>query len=218
MRPDPVILRSDDPRLGGLLADGWSVGARSWGAQLEADRVDEAALRAWVAGIAPGLRIRELGPDDRDRILELDAATLDDYPGGPATRHAPFTPETALVGTPERRAFGAVDAGGRLVALTVVDVEAAGARAETDVTVVARDHRARGLGRAVKAASILALRDAGIRAFRTGGSRDNAAIIAAGTALGYRIDEEWLTLRAPEAAGEPGPEPEPAPAPEPADG
>ncbi|MFT7712222.1 acetyltransferase [Clavibacter tessellarius] len=218
MRPDPVVLRSDDPRLGGLLADGWSVGARSWGAQLDADRVDEAALRASVAGIAPGLRIRELGPGDRDRILALDAATIDDYPGGPATRHAPFTPETALVGTPERRAFGAVDADGRLVALTVVDVDAAGARAETDVTVVARDHRARGIGRAVKAASVLALRDAGIRAFRTGGSRDNAAIIAAGAALGYRIDEEWLTLRAPEAAGEPGPEAASESAPEPADG
>ena len=218
MSPDPVVLRSDDPRLGGLLADGWSVGARSWGAQLDADRVDEAALRASVAAIAPGLRIRELGPDDRDRILALDAATIDDYPGGPATRHAPFTAETALVGTPERRAFGAMDADGRLVALTVVDVDAAGARAETDVTVVARDHRARGLGRAVKAASVLALRDAGIRAFRTGGSRDNAAIIAAGTALGYRIDEEWLTLRAPESADEPGHEAASESAPEPADG
>ncbi|OUE22316.1 hypothetical protein BFL36_10315 [Clavibacter michiganensis] len=207
MSPDPVILRSDDPRLGGLLADGWGVGARSWGAQLDADRVDEAALRASVAGVAPGLRIRELGPDDRDRILELDAATIDDYPGGPATRHAPFTPETALVGTPTRRAFGAVDEVGRLVAVTVVDVDAAGARAETDVTVVAADHRSRGLGRAVKAASVLALLDAGIRVFRTGGSRDNAAIIAAGTALGYRIDEEWLTLRAPEPAEEHAPAP-----------
>jgi len=94
-----------------------------------------------------------------------------------------------------------VDAGGRLVALTVVDVDAPGARAETDVTVVAPDHRSRGLGRAVKAASVLALLEAGIRTYRTGGSRDNAAIIAAGTALGYRIDEEWLTLHAPGPAG-----------------
>ncbi|QIS42702.1 acetyltransferase [Clavibacter capsici] len=200
MSADPVILRSDDARLAGLLADGWVVSARSWGAQLDARRVDEADLRARVAGIAPGLRIRELGSDDRERILELDAATIDDYPGGPATRHAPFTPGTALMGTPARRAFGALDADGRLVALTILDVDVPGARAETDVTVVAPAHRSRGLGRAVKAASVLALRGTGIRTFRTGGSRDNAAIMAAGTALGYRIDEEWLTLDAPEPA------------------
>jgi len=197
---EPVVLRSDDARIGVLLADGWTVKARSWGARLDAERVDEAHLRGCVAGIASGLRIRELGPDDRDRILELDAATIDDYPGGPATRHAPFTLETTLVGSPGRRAFGASAADGRLVALTVVDVDVPGARAETDVTVVAPDHRSRGLGRAVKAASVLALLDTGIRTFRTGGSRDNAAIIAAGTALGYRIDEEWLTRHAPEPA------------------
>ncbi|WP_052129241.1 N-acetyltransferase [Clavibacter michiganensis] len=204
MSAEPVILRSDDARLDGLLADGWIVSARSWGAQLDARRVDEADLRARVAGIAPGLRIHELGRDDRDRILELDAATIDDYPGGPATRHAPFTPETALVGTPARRAFGALDADGELVALTVLDVDVPRAAAETDVTVVAPAHRSQGLGRAVKAASVLALRDAGIETFRTGGSRENAAIIAAGTALGYRIDEEWLTLHAPEAADDRG--------------
>jgi hypothetical protein len=33
----------------------------------------------------------------------------------------------------------------------------------------------------------------------TPASSENPAIIAAGTALGYRVDEEWLTLRAPDA-------------------
>jgi len=102
--------------------------------------------------------------------------------------------------TSGRRGYGAFDAGGALLAMTFVDLDPTGQAAETDVTVVDAAHRGRGLGAGVKAASVLALLGAGVMAFRTGGSRENAAIIAAGAALGYRIDEEWLTLEAPEDA------------------
>ena len=200
MSAEPVIARSDDPRVARLVEEGWIVTARSWGAQLDAADAEPDRLRALVARVAGSAVLRELGPDDADAILALDAATLDDYPGGPATRHAAFTPEGVRAPTSGRRGYGAFDAGGALLAMTFVDLDPTGQAAETDVTVVDAAHRGRGLGAGVKAASVLALLGAGVMAFRTGGSRENAAIIAAGAALGYRIDEEWLTLEAPEDA------------------
>jgi GNAT superfamily N-acetyltransferase len=202
MSAEPVIARSDDPRVARLMAEGWIVTDRSWGAQLDAADADRARLRAIVDRVAGSVVLRELRPDDARRILALDAATLGDYPGGPATRHAGLDPEAARVPAPGRRGYGAFDAeaDGALRAMTFVDLSPSGSAAETDVTVVEAAHRGRGLGSAVKAFSVLALLEAGITAFRTGGSSENAAIIAAGTALGYRVDEEWLTLRAPDAA------------------
>jgi len=197
MSLDPVIARSDDPEVARLLADGWAVTARSWGAQLDAADADPDRLRALIDRVAPDAVLRELAPDDVPRILALDAATLADYPGGPATRHAGLTPDSARVPVPGRRGFGAVDSAGALLAMTFVDVDPAGRAAETDVTVVDAAHRGRGLGTAVKAASVRALLAEGVAVFRTGGSSENAAIIVAGAALGYRVDEEWLTLEAP---------------------
>ncbi|MBM7411539.1 GNAT superfamily N-acetyltransferase [Clavibacter michiganensis] len=200
MSAKPVIARSDDPRATRLAAEGWIVIARSWGAQLDAADADLALLRALVDRVGGSAVLRELGPDDVPRILALDAATLADYPGGPATRHAGLTRDSARVPAPDRRGFGAFDSAGALLAMTIVDLDPAGLAAETDVTVVDAAHRGRGLGTAVKAASVLALIEAGAMSFRTGGSSENAAIIAAGAALGYRVDEEWLTLEAPEDA------------------
>lgn len=198
---DVVVLPADAPRRVELERRGWRVVARSFGAQLDGDAVDRARLRSLVD--RAGLTVRALDDADVDAVLALDAATIGHYPGSVATRHEPFDRERA---TPSatRRGFG-VWSGDDLVAMTFVDVlvgddgaaagSAAGsAPAETDVTVVAAGHRGRGIGTAVKAASVLALLDAGVTRFRTGGSADNPAIIAANTALGYVRDEEWVTL------------------------
>ena len=200
MSAEPVIARSDDPRVARLAEEGWIVTARSWGARLDAADADPARLRALVARVAGSAVLRELGPDDVPRILALDAATLADYPGGPATRHAAFAPEDVRAPSPGRRGYGAFDDAGALLAMTFVDLDPADRAAETDVTVVDAAHRGRGLGTAVKAASVLALLETGATVFRTGGSSENAAIMAAGAALGYRVDEEWLTLEAPQEA------------------
>ncbi|MDO4018035.1 acetyltransferase [Clavibacter michiganensis] len=197
MSAEPVIVRSDDPRAAELLAAGRIVTARSWGAQLDAADADPARLRTLVDRVAGSAVLRELGPDDVGAILALDAATLDDYPGGPATRHAGLTSDSARVPAPGRRGYGAFDASGALLAMTFVDLDPSGRAAETNVTVVDAAHRGRGLGTAVKAASLRALLEVGVTAFRTGGSSENAAIVAAGASLGYRVDEEWLTLEAP---------------------
>ncbi len=198
---DVVVLPADAPRRVELERRGWRVVARSFGAQLDGDAVDRARLRSLVD--RAGLTVRALDDADVDAVLALDAATIGHYPGSVATRHEPFDRERA---TPSatRRGFG-VWSGDDLVGMTFVDLlvgddgaaagSAAGsASAETDVTVVAAGHRGRGIGTAVKAASVLALLDAGVTRFRTGGSADNPAIIAANTALGYVRDEEWVTL------------------------
>lgn len=187
---DTTVLRADDPRVAGLIETGWRITARSWAAQLDADRADRAALRRFVERVAPVV-VRELLGADLPAVLALDAATVADYPGSVATQHEPLTESTAAM-SPTRRAFGARTPAGDLVGTTYLDID--GDTVETTFTVVARDHRGRGIGTALKAASILALLDEHVVRFRTGGSDDNPAIIAAGTAVGYRRDEEWVTL------------------------
>ncbi|MFI2101714.1 GNAT family N-acetyltransferase [Isoptericola sp. NPDC019693] len=188
-----VVARAGTVQAEAALAAGARVVARSWGAGLDVADADPRSwqrARAAVAGLAV---LRELGPADREAILALDRATVADYPGDVATSRAPLTAAGATP-TPGRRAFGAL-AGDALVAMTFVDVD--GERGETDLTVVARDWRGRGLAAAVKALSLGELRAAGVRRFRTGGAAENAAIIAVNESLGYVRDEEWLTLDHP---------------------
>ncbi|WP_066583959.1 acetyltransferase [Cellulomonas timonensis] len=190
------ILRSDAPERSVLERDGWVVAARSWGAQLDAADCDRARLGALVARATPIGQVRALTADDVAIILALDAATANDYPGREATAHAPLTASRATV-SPSRRAYGIVDADGSLAAMTFVDIEPE--HAEVDFTVVAARRRGRGLSTAVKAASVLDLLDCGVTAFRTGGSSENSAILAANRAVGFEVDEEWLTLAPPAA-------------------
>lgn len=186
-----VVLPAAAPERAALEAAGWRVTARSFGAQLDTDRIDRGVLQRAVDRAAEVAPVRPLGPADVDAVLALDAATVSDYPGSAATRHTSLDRHRATPSA-QRRAFGAVSAAGDVVAMTFVDVD--DDRAETDFTVVHAACRRRGLGTAVKAASVLALAAAGVEHFRTGGSADNPGIIAANEALGYVRDEEWVSL------------------------
>ncbi len=197
-----MVMRADADDRARREAEGWTVVARSFGAQLDADRIDRRVFEAAVARVPSTLTVRELGPADVDALLTLDARTLADYPGSVATQHDPLDRTTATP-TATRRAFGAVAADGSLAAVTIVEVD--GTTAETDVTVVHPEARRQGLATAVKAASVLALRTSGVERFRTGGSAENPGIISANTALGYVRDEEWVTLAPPDRKPEPAP-------------
>jgi GNAT superfamily N-acetyltransferase len=186
---ETIVLPAQEPRRVALEADGWVIVARSFGAQLNAGSIDDQRLRALVAG-ADG-SVRELGDADVDAVLHLDAMTIEDYPGSAATQHTPLDRRAATPGV-SRRAFGAFGPDGKLVAMTFVDVDRVDA--ETHFTVVHRAWRGRGLGIAVKAASVLTLAAERVTRFRTGGSADNAAILRANTVVGYIRDEEWVTL------------------------
>ena len=79
-----------------------------------------------------------------------------------------------------------------LAAVTVIRA-AENAYAETEFTSVAPDHRQHGLGAGVKAASILALAADGVRVFGTGGTQVNEASLAMNRAVGYVVEERWLS-------------------------
>ncbi|WP_267420302.1 MULTISPECIES: acetyltransferase [unclassified Curtobacterium] len=182
---------ADAPERWELEAQGWTVVARSFGAQLDAHAVDQPRLQGLVARTADVGSVRELSHADVDAVLALDALTIGDYPGSIATQHTPLDRQRATP-SESRRAFGVFLLSGELVAMTFVDVD--GSDAETDFTVVHPAWRGRGLGVAAKAASVLALLADGVTRFRTGGSADNAAILAANDVVGYVRDEEWVTL------------------------
>ena len=185
------VVRADTEEAVALAREGWTVVARSWAAQLDASTCDENRLRELLRPAEAVGTVRALTPADVASILELDAATISDYPGGKATRRAPLTPATATVGE-SRRAHGVVEPDGTLVAVTFVDIADAGA--EIDFTAVTRTRRRMGLATAVKAASVLDMLAHGVRQVRTGGADENVAILAANRAIGFVIDEHWLTL------------------------
>jgi hypothetical protein len=189
-----VVLRDDDPRLPEFQSRGWRIVARSWAAQLNAVDVDTERLTALIEGMRGERVVRELEISDKAAILTLDAATLADYPGGIATLHDALSPEQATVSS-TRRGFGVTGPDGGLVAMTFVDIN--GTKVETDFTVVARKWRRQGLATAVKAASVLALLSEHAESFRTGGSDENIASLAANTSVGYTLDEVWSTLTPP---------------------
>jgi hypothetical protein len=194
--PGPVVLRDDDPRAPALLDAGWRVAAESWGARLRlADPPDLAPLQALVTRAGRTATITELGGTSAAAIATLEAATHEDFPSTPATPHrARSAEEVAALLQSGTRAFGAVD-GDRLLAVTLTRQD--GDRAETDVTTVARPARRRGLGAGVKAASVIALAAGGVRVFGTGGAASNAASLAMNRAVGYVVEERWLSLVAP---------------------
>ena len=93
---ETTVLRADDPRVPALAASGWRATARSFGAQLDADGLDRAQLRARVDRVAPFV-VRELGDADLPAVRALDVATVADYPGSVATRHELLTDATAAL-------------------------------------------------------------------------------------------------------------------------
>jgi GNAT superfamily N-acetyltransferase len=139
--------------------------------------------------------MRELrGRADWASLVELDASASGDYPETPATRHDPLSEQESVeLQASGARAFGAW-AEGALVAATVV-VRGAD-RVETEFTVVQRAFRGRGVGTAVKAASILALAVSGAIVFGTGGAAQNEAILRSCAKLGYVVTERWVSFAA----------------------
>lgn len=195
------VLLSTDPECRELEARGWRVLAESWGARLRPSEEDLPRLTHLVTRArAHGYVVRELGPADATAVADLDIATRADYPqAGPATAHAPVGEAQAAAALAEGRVFGAVDAAGDLVAVSVTRGE--GDRVETDFTAVHPEHRRAGLGTAVKAASVLAWWQEGARVFGTGGSHTNPASLAINRAVGYTVTERWLTYVPGESTG-----------------
>ncbi|MEU4192785.1 GNAT family N-acetyltransferase [Kribbella sp. NPDC026611] len=187
--PDYQIVRDDDPRCAELEAAGYRVIAESWAVRLsDPDReLLESAVRRVTAA---GLVIRELGRESAALLHALETANEADYPDTPATHRAVGSLEKTQALWPEHRVFGAFD-GSRLVGATVIrNHEGMG---DTRFTSVLATYRRRGVGQAVKAASILAFLDLGITKYASGGAATNEASLQANRSLGYELTERWRT-------------------------
>jgi hypothetical protein len=171
------IVRSGDPHLEHLTQAGYVVVGESWGARLRlSDPPNLLALNtAVVEATGQGFLIQELDASWAPQVTALEALNHGDYPYTPATS-VPHREESDFLELWRcgRRFFGASNAG-QLVAVSVIGVIAG--RAETEFTSVHRSYRRRGLAVAVKAASILALADDGIRTFGTGGAQVDSGSI-----------------------------------------
>ncbi|MFD7153602.1 GNAT family N-acetyltransferase [Kribbella sp. NPDC059898] len=186
---DYEIVQDSDPRCAELEAAGYRVVAESWAVRLyDPDReLLESAVRRVTVG---GLTVRELGPESALALHTLETTNQPDYPDTPAThRHVGELADVQAL-WPANRVFGALD-GSRLVGATVIrEHEGYG---DTAFTSVLAQYRRRGVGQAVKAASILAFLDIGITRFSTGGAATNEASLQANQSLGYVLTERWRT-------------------------
>jgi GNAT superfamily N-acetyltransferase len=193
--PDVQVVREDDPRCAELEAAGYRVVSESWGARLRlSEPPDLSASRDAVARAeANRVTVRELGADFSEALFALESQNHGDYPFTPATAHQ-LKDADAIRGLwiDGMRIFGALD-GPQLVAATVISQTAD--RGETQFTSVLSAYRGKGLGKAVKAASILALAEDGVRLFGTGGAAVNEASLGANRALGYTIEERWRSYQ-----------------------
>jgi GNAT superfamily N-acetyltransferase len=193
LRSDEVIVREDDPRCTELETEGYEVIGYSWGANLRFD--DSSDLTLFDERVRrvrnEGFTIRELSSNELSGIAEVEFANVSDYPQSAATRHEMPTLVHLNDMIHAGVRFWGVLLKGRLVAVT--SLERLGQRWNTKFTSVLAEYRGRGIGVAVKAASISTLFNEGERWFSTGGAASNEASLGANKALGYVLEPAWRT-------------------------
>ncbi|TFD52235.1 GNAT family N-acetyltransferase [Cryobacterium frigoriphilum] len=129
-------------------------------------------------------------------LFELERTNNANYPFTPATSQELMDREAiCALWSRGLRVFGAHD-GDQLVGATVIGQR--GGHAETEFTSVLAGHRGRGIGAAVKAASVIACAQSGARVCGTGGAAVNDASLGVNRALGYEITERWYSCQPPQ--------------------
>jgi len=186
--PEFEIVRSDSPRVPELEAAGYRLVDEAWGARLRfipgaKGALDDAIARADVT-------LAELGREYAVAVFELETASNAAHGMTPAMMRRDRSLATITELWDESRLFGALD-GNRLVG--VAGVSRDGESAEVDFASVLTDYRGQGVGVAVVAYAILEVGNDGARDFHTGGPADHSASLATARALGFTIDERWLT-------------------------
>ena len=188
-----VFVREDDPRCAELETEGYEVVGYSWGANLRFD--DSSDLAMFYERVRrvrnEGFNMRELASDDLGKVAEVELSNANDYPESAATHHEMPTIEHLDGMIHGGGRFWGVFLEGRLVAVT--SLERKGKRWNTKFTSVLAEYRGRGLGAAVKAASIGTLFNEGVRWFSTGGAASNGASLGANKTLGYVLEPTWRT-------------------------
>ena len=190
---DVVFVREDDPRCTELETEGYEVVGYSWGANLRFDDSSDLAMfDERVRRVRnEGFNIRELSTVDLEKVGEVEFANVNDYPQSAAARHELRTLEHLVGMVHAGVRFWDVSLEGRLVAVT--SLERKDQRWNTKFTSVLAGYRGRGLGAAVKAASISTLFNEGVRWFSTGGAASNEASLGANRTPGYVLEPTWQT-------------------------
>ncbi|HUW88406.1 MAG TPA: GNAT family N-acetyltransferase [Candidatus Paceibacterota bacterium] len=128
--------------------------------------------------------------------LELELINNPDYPYTPATAHAPPTYEGTIdLWKPDNRIIGAFKED-QLVG--VVAASKGAKEVNIDFGSVRIDHRGKGVGSAIASLAIITFANLGERFFSTGGAAVNEASQGTVKALGFTVDERWLSYSRPD--------------------
>lgn len=199
------VLREDTAEAAALQDAGWTERSRSWGARLHlADDADLTPYRDLVAAVeAHGVEVRVLGSADLPALRALDVEAAPRFPRTDGSFHTPLPEDLqARLEEEDGVAVGAF-ADGELIGFTLV-FRTHGAEGEdrwdVDRTAVAQRRGSRGVGKAVKAASVLATHARGGRVWGTGGAEVNTAALRMNEALGFELEPLWLALVPPTPA------------------
>ena len=199
------VLREDTAEAAALQDAGWTERSRSWGARLHlAYDADLTPYRDLVAAVeAHGVEVRVLGSADLPALRALDVEAAPRFPRTDGSFHTPLPEDLqARLEEEDGVAVGAF-ADGELIGFTLV-FRTQGAEGEhrwdVDRTAVAQRRGNRGVGKAVKAASVLATHARGGRVWGTGGAEVNTAALRMNEALGFELEPLWLALVPPTPA------------------
>lgn len=187
------VLRQDTAEAAALQDAGWTERSRSWGARLHlAYDADLTPYRDLVAAVeAHGVEVRVLGSADLPALRALDVEAAPRFPRTDGSFHTPLSEDLeARIAGGQGIAVGAF-ADAELIGFTLLDrvEEGRGAeRWEVDRTAVRQGHEGGGVGKAVKAASVLATHARGGRVWGTGGAEVNTAALRMNEALGFELE------------------------------
>ena len=191
------ILRDNDPRCLELESSGYKLVGESWGARLRLGNNGDMAIytNAINRVLADEVRIEELNADFADALFDLELVNNPDYPYTPATSRAlPSIGNIRSLWRQENRIFGAISSGVLIGALATSRRENL---VELDFASILRDHRGKGIGKALAAAAILEWVKQGIYLFGTGGASVNEASFGTVTSLGFSVEERWRSYKRP---------------------
>ncbi|MDO4239753.1 DUF952 domain-containing protein [Micrococcus sp.] len=199
------VLREDTVEAASLQDAGWTVRSRSWGARLHlAGDADLTPYRDLVTAVeALGVQVRVLEAADLDSLRALDAEAAPRFPRTDGSFHTPLPEDLeARIAGEDGIAVGAF-ADADLIGFTLLNRVEDGRGAErwdVDRTAVTQRRGSQGVGKAVKAASVLVTHAAGGRVWGTGGAEVNTAALRMNEALGFELEPLWLALVPPAPA------------------
>lgn len=191
------IVNALDPKCQELETLGYVIVGQSWGAHLQlTEPINLGRYSEKISKLQTlGYRVESLPPDFAQQVLELELINNPDYPYTPATTHAPPTYEGTMdLWKPGNRIIGAFKED---QLMGVVAASKGAKEVNIDFGSVRIDHRGKGVGSAIASLAIITFANLGERFFSTGGAAINEASQATVKALGFTVDERWLSYSRP---------------------